>query len=297
MLRETPTHVDLLILGAGWTSAFLIPLLKQENIKYAATTTTGRDNTLPFMFNPDSTDTTPYKSLPSASTILITFPLKFAGQSKLLTGLYREIHGTSNYWIQLGSSGIFKEPSDNSWITSTSPYSLSDPRAIAEDELLCLLPSSSVVLNLSGLYGGSRVPASWIPRLAKSKEDVKARNSVHFIHGSDVARAIVAVHRKFEDEEREVDEKRGWGGIGKRWVVTDLRVYDWWDLIMSFACLADDDTKAREERLQFAKWVGELMGEEGVRALPRSAELLKRKIDGRRFWEAAGIWPAWPRLA
>ena len=35
-------QVDLLILGAGWTSSFLIPLLKERNFTFAATTTDGR---------------------------------------------------------------------------------------------------------------------------------------------------------------------------------------------------------------------------------------------------------------
>src|SRR5437763_604092 len=111
MLR--PKSVDLLILGAGWTSQFLIPLLKKNSIFFAATTTTGHDETIPFRFDPDSDDTTPYKHLPSANTILITFPLKCLGQSKRLTSLYRSVHGDMNFWVQLGSTGIFTGPQWN----------------------------------------------------------------------------------------------------------------------------------------------------------------------------------------
>jgi hypothetical protein len=96
--------VDLLILGAGWTSHFLIPLLKDESISFAATTTTGHDLTIPFKFDPDPTDTTPYQQPPSAKTVLVTFPLKGLGQSKLLTSLYRSVHGNANFWTQLGST-------------------------------------------------------------------------------------------------------------------------------------------------------------------------------------------------
>jgi hypothetical protein len=287
MLREKMSEVDVLILGAGWTSTFLIPGLEKEGITYGATTTTGRDNTIPFSFDPDSGDAESYKRLPSARTVLVTFPLKGPGQSKNIVGLYRSIHGPKNSWVQLGSTGIFNQLPDD-WSTDSSPYDSSDTRAVAEDELLEL---GGCVLNLSGLYGGVRVPRTWLPRLAKSKEDVRKRGAVHFVHGEDVARAIIATHRNFTK--------------GKRWIITDLRVYDWYDLIMSFSAIsamtAEQQAAASEQdaalRLQFNKWVGELMLEENIRALPREMELLGRKLDARAFWKHHNIWPQHPRLA
>lgn len=282
MLREMAKEVDLLILGAGWTAQFLIPLLEKEKISHAETTTTGRDGTLPFKFDPNSTDASPFKHLPPAQTVLITFPLTGHGQSKRITSLYRSIHGDKNYWIQLGTTFIFNQlPNDYS--DDNSPYDTSDLRGIAEDELRELGGTS---LNLSGLYGGTRVPRSWLPRLGKSKEDVRKRGAVHFIHGEDLARAIVASHRHPTP--------------GKRWIIADTRVYDWYDLIMSFSAMvgeAEESTEERETRQQFAKWVGELMIEEGVRALPREMSVLGRKLDSRGFWVEHGIWPQHKRLA
>jgi hypothetical protein len=144
--------VDLLILGAGWTSHFLIPLFKDESISFAATATTGHDLTIPFKFDLGSIDTTPYQQLPSAKTVLVTFPLKGLGQSKLLTSLYRSVHGNANFWIQLGSTGIFTAPH---WDNYSSPYDTTDVRAIAEDEPRDL---GGCVLNLAGRYGGERDP-------------------------------------------------------------------------------------------------------------------------------------------
>jgi hypothetical protein len=149
-----PSDVDFLILGAGWSASFLIPLLKSSNIKYAATTTTGHDETIPFKFDPESNDVSSFKSLPSSKTILITFPLKGQGQSKKLVELYNKVHPTeskesSARWIQLGSTGIFKAPH---WNNSSSPYDKDNARAVAEDELLSLHSSNSTVLNLAGLY-------------------------------------------------------------------------------------------------------------------------------------------------
>ncbi|KAH8722653.1 hypothetical protein GQ44DRAFT_751228 [Phaeosphaeriaceae sp. PMI808] len=286
MLREKMKEVDLLILGAGWTSTFLIPQLESANILYAATTTTGRDNTIPFKFDGNSGDSEPYKRLPAAKTVLVTFPLTGHDQSKTIVGLYRSIHGASNNWIQLGVTSIFNQlPSD--WSIDDSPYDKSNDRAMAEDELLAL---GGCVLDLCGLYGGQRVPRTWLPRLANSKDDVRKRGAVHFVHGEDVARAIIATHTKFSK--------------GKRWIITDMRVYDWYDLIMSFSSLVEEkgvgkeaEEENRSMRLQFAKWVGELMVEEGVRALPREMNVLGRKLDGRGFWRYHGIWPQHRRLA
>jgi hypothetical protein len=288
MLRENMKEVDLLILGAGWTSAFLIPQLESEDITYAATTTTGHGHTIPFKFDSDSGDAEPYKRLPTARTVLITFPLRGQGQSKNIVGLYRNVHGPNNHWIQLGSTGIFNQLPDD-WSTEDSPYDKNDTRAIAEDELLSI---GGCVLNLAGLYGGQRVPRTWLPRLAKSKEDVQKKGAVHFVHGSDVARAIIATHRKFSQ--------------GKRWIIADLRVYDWYDLIMSFSATTEEDggsqaSKQESEddkamRLQCAKWIGELMVEENIRALPRETSVLGRKLDSRGFWKHHGLWPRHQRL-
>jgi hypothetical protein len=63
---------------------------------------------------------------------------------------------------------------------------------------------------------------------------------------------------------------------------------------------AVDVTKMEEDkamRLQCSKWVGELMLEEGVRALPREMSALGRKLDSKGFWERHGLWPRHQRLA
>jgi hypothetical protein len=306
MLRTTPTSVDFLILGAGWTSTFLIPQLDAAKITHAETTTTGRNGSIPFVFDPESEDEKPYKRLPAAKTVLITFPLKGKGQSKTLTNLYAQAHNDTNCtttkahrtWIQLGSTGIFNV--EEGWSTDDAAYDTSDTRAIAEDELMeCV---GGIVLNLCGLWGGERQPKRWIERLAKSKEDVRKRRAVHFVHGEDVARAVVAVHLHGNgDGDGEVAKRKGMGK-GKRWIVADLRVYDWWDLILSFAALAEEGVgeeseEEKEKKLQFSKWVGELMVEEGVRALPRDVTTLGRRLDSRGFWKEMGTWPRHTRLA
>ncbi|KAL9113164.1 MAG: hypothetical protein Q9227_002776 [Pyrenula ochraceoflavens] len=294
-LHPQQAVVDLLILGAGWTSQFLIPLLTSSHISFAATTTDGRDGTIPFKFDPESESETPYEALPTARTILITFPLKGNGPSKLIMSLYNKTHKPAALangiadretplphfqWIQLGSTHIFTDPH---WNTHTSPTNLSDSRAVAELEFLSL--GHTCVLNLAGLYGGQRDPRHWIPRIARSKDEVRGKKALHLIHGVDVAQGIVAAHRHFNDV-----------GNGKRWLLTDLRVYDWWDLISTWGAEAQDHVKEKEglaaaQALPYTKWVGELLRETGARALPRGPEELGRVLDSGAFWEAAGVWP------
>ncbi|KAJ9628843.1 hypothetical protein H2203_002746 [Taxawa tesnikishii (nom. ined.)] len=192
-------ELDVLILGAGWTSTFLIPLLRSKNLTYAATSTTGRDGTIKFKFDPSSDDSSYFSELPTARNILITFPLVNHGQSKLLVHSYKSTHqrgSPDEHFLQLGSTGIFQIQDQPLWITRKSKYDTSNKRAIAEDELLQL---GGCVLNLSGLWGGERQPRNWVGRVASTKEQVQGKTSLHMVHGEDVARAIVAVFEKWDD--------------------------------------------------------------------------------------------------
>lgn len=46
--------------------------------------------------------------------------------------------------------------------------------------------------------------------------------SVHLVHGRDVARAILAIHDDWDKTQ------------GQRWLLTNERVYDLWDLASRF---------------------------------------------------------------
>ncbi|KAH8199710.1 hypothetical protein TruAng_006118 [Truncatella angustata] len=287
MLRPSPDRVDLLILGAGWTSDFLIPLLEKKNISYAATSTTGRDGTIPFKYDPNTEDPAQFRRLPSAVTVVIVFPLKGKGQSSHLTKLYKKTHESSEpHYIQLGATSIWK---GEGWQNDDSPYDTSNSRAIAEDELMGV--ANGAVMNLAGLYGGARQPRNWVDRVVKTKDELKGKGALHLIHGEDVARGIIALHKNFTP--------------AKRWLLCDLHTYDWWDLVQDWAIKVQYDAEAgniRVEDAEIAKqkqlqvWVGELMEEEGVKALPRDSPLLGRVLDGRAFWKTVGIWPSQGRV-
>lgn len=307
MQRET---IDILILGAGWTSTFLISLCHERCLSFAATSRHGSDSTIKFEFFPDSDDVKPFEGLPTASTVLITFPIQQKGASERLVRLYTKSRrrqeseqGLSRInvrFIQLGATNIWDYPissvrlPENKWYDRHS-HILSTPRGEAEEELLALSPLfPTAVLNLAGLWGGSRSMKNYVGKVAPTKEVLKIKGSIHMIHGIDVARAILAVHDNFSKAQ------------GQRWILTDGRVYDWWDLASAWGSkpmeIVDGEQSAASaiekeaDRGPQAKWVRELMAETGVRALPRNVELLGRALDSRDFWDEFNLSPIQARL-
>ena len=298
-----PNDVDMLILGSGWTTSYLVPLLKSHHIMHATTSSSGHEGSIPFRFDPSNpTDTEPYKTLPNTKTLVITFPLRGSEEARGLLDGYRSIHQgcSSNPQLKvilLGSTGIWKaehnDPEKDGWTDSDTEYDLSNPRAQAGDAMIDAARLSDGayscnVLNLAGLYGGTRQPWNWISRVAKSKEAVRAKGSLHLIHGEDVARAILGVHISYRDT-------TSW-----RWIVTDMRVYDWWEVIFRYGEYAREkgrrdgnpelDGNEDDEPL-YKEWVRELMIDDNVRAIPRSPQNLGRRLDGREFWSGIDVIP------
>ncbi|ETN38692.1 uncharacterized protein HMPREF1541_06729 [Cyphellophora europaea CBS 101466] len=284
-----PHKVEILILGAGWLYQFLHPLLNHIHISHAGTTRNGHDNTIPFTFDHTSTDLQPYASLPTATTILITFPLPGASAPKVLLDNYAATHSHTPHpnTILLGSTGEYRGPG---WHDRTStPAGPPSERWQAENALLALPRRNGCVLNLAGLMGEpGRDAKIWDRAVPTTQDGLRAKASVHFVHGRDVARAVVAVHKRFAE------------AMGQRWVLTDERVYDWWELAWAEASRLDERLVQEERRAGgYRRWIVELMQEEGVRALPRDGEVLGRRLDSRGFWQAFGIVPeerafSWP---
>lgn len=275
--------VDVLILGAGWTSQFLVPLFESQYITYALSTPQGTINKfctgkyddskiVAFYLRPDDPDESEYATLPTATTVIVTFPLKDKGPAKKLVETYNRVHAGSIHtqWILLGSSGVYEGKGThdrNSPIKST-------PRSIAEEEMLEM---GGVVLNLAGLWGSERLPQAWPKRAVTSKQQLKEKGSLHLIHGKDVARACLAVHRKFYP--------------GERYLITDTRCYDWWNLISQWIPALETDNRAAGGTLHYNEWLTELLQEENVKTLPRPPQRLGRVLDSDEFWKAMGIEP------
>jgi hypothetical protein len=119
-MTNTTNKVDLLILGAGWTSTFLIPLCREQSVSYAATTRAGSADTFKFDFVPESDDPEPYSILPEAKTVLITFPITLKGASERLLRLYKTSHAGSSdaHFIQLGTTSVWPDVSPPPHLTT-----------------------------------------------------------------------------------------------------------------------------------------------------------------------------------
>jgi hypothetical protein len=67
-------------------------------------------------------------------------------------------------------------------------------------------------------------------------------------------------------------------------------VYDWYDLASKWGTAGEDGRGKPIEGPQ-AEWVLQLMKEQGIRSLPRTAEQMGKGLDSHEFWEAVGISP------
>ena len=162
---QQPNPVDILILGLGWTSTFLLPQLEKHNppLSHAGTTRDGRDGSTKFEFDPKAIKTAKEQlsQTPLANTVYITFPVRGAEALDVLLNAYSETHAGSESvrYIILGATTIWK---GDGWHDETSPYDEDDARGQAEDQLLKIRGDQAVVLDLAGLYGGQRHPRTWL---------------------------------------------------------------------------------------------------------------------------------------
>ncbi|KAI8837086.1 hypothetical protein BC829DRAFT_405266 [Chytridium lagenaria] len=270
------TTIDLLIAGLGWTGEYVLRECESQSIKVAYTTTSGRDNSIAFRFDPESDDPEPFRTLPSTSTLLITFPLLGALAAKRFITLYKETHPDTaqpNYIILGTTSYVQPVPGSGSpWCDENVAIDPKEPRVAAE---IVVMEAGGCALSLSGLFDYKRrYPGNFF---------CQQRPPVHFIHGEDVARAIIALHSNFSAKKRWIYDCPFETLSTSQSAITDVAITD--DL--------DDDEIKRRERCQ---WVLELMVEQGVRGLPREAGPLGRAIDSRAFWDYANITPIHTKL-
>jgi len=286
--HATPSRIaDVLVLGAGWTSQFLAPLLEKERLSYTLTTRTGApkdfcvgkydpSRIVPFAFDPDSADEEPYAQLPPVHYVIVTFKVEGASAAQKLVETYEKTHtgSESPRWILLGSTGAYEGEGLHDY---KSDYKHT-PRTEAEDYVLQNTQGRGAVLCLAGLWGDQRIPSGWVKRVAYTKEKLRQKTSLHLIHGDDVARACLAMTRMFQPG---------------RWIVTDKQVYDWWALVDGWADELEKHAEAGEagQKPEYKKWLTELMQEDGITALPRDEEMLGRRLDSSKFWDVMGIEP------
>lgn len=135
------------------------------------------------------------------------------------------------------------------------------------------------------------------------------------VHGNDVSRAIIGASESLiggnEGMSAKEDSKASKALSelpptvgGRRWPVTDLHCYDWWDLFMQFGSYARQHAASEgvnpailkdtdPQDLQYERWILELMQEKYVKALPRDkdGQGMGRLMDGRAFWSVVDRWP------
>lgn len=210
--------MDILLLGSGWISQFVIPLLIEEKISCVYTrrsipSVERADDFVEFSFEPQEQDVRQQMcNLPAASLVVIVFPLRSIKNLQLLVDSYEVCTGCSPAWLALGSTGLWGKGHCN----ASSPIIPSNERGVAESRLLEMNQENrpTAVLNLAGLYGNQRNPVNFVKKVAETKEKLANKTSVHFVHGKDVSRAIVGMYRSLSDPEK---KRTLWG---RRWIVT-----------------------------------------------------------------------------
>ena len=249
---------EVLILGLGWTGKYIFDDCISNNLNVLATTTTGRDNTIKFAFDSE-TSMAEIMQLPRSQSIVITFKITdLNGISKLFKGL--SANQRSPNIILLGSTRPWTASEDSPWCDITSAV-IPDERYEAEKMHLSL---GGCVLNLAGLFGGTRHPKNWIERVAPSRQALSMKKSVHLIHGKDISRLVLKIFENFKNE---------------RFLVTDMRVYDWLEIVLVYG--------NEEQR----GWVREIVQGEKIRSLPREHLLLERCIDSAHTWKEFNMLP------
>lgn len=150
-LDARPRHVDLLVLGSGFIGTYTVAQAREKGHSVVSTTRDGRNDTLEWSFDPLATDSSSFTTLPTAQTVLVSFPVKEKGGISKLVRFYEETHGGKTGWIYLGSTGIYEysnerpgepeppgapQPDTHHFFTRHSPYNRLNDRAQSEEELL-----------------------------------------------------------------------------------------------------------------------------------------------------------------
>lgn len=214
--------------------------------------------------------------LPSSKMVLVTFPLMGGKQVDDLFGRYlstsssevdeAKLDRKKAKLVLLGSTRAFEGLGATRDEKFMNPAILPE-RSEAERELINRYKGT--VLNLAGLWGRERQPRGFIQNVfGPNGERVNQAFSLHLIHGSDVARAVLKMNEETELE-------------AGRWIVTDTKVYDEWEIGLWKGWTSDATRSAIEKA----------MAEQGVKKLPRPNDALKRWLDSTEFWRRFGLEP------
>ena len=228
---------SLVILGAGYTARFVLPLAE---CRYTYVSLTSRepdahlshvhpDRRIRFDLEQSKT----WKNLPSGADLLWCFP---AASLHLVQQLAQAHDLRSHRLVVLGSTSAYKEPQSQDypppWIDETAPIARQQSRVEGEEFLRATC--GAAVLRVAGIYGPGRSPIDWI----KKGRVEPSRKYVNLIHVEDLATVcLTALDRGLPGEVYNVSD-----GTPHTWTEICRRARDRWGI--QSAAQSDDDVPA-----------------------------------------------------
>lgn len=223
---------SLIILGAGYTARFVLPLTARQYVRVLATS---REPDRPLSYLPpdqrirfDLTQQDSWKNIPSDCDLLWCFPAEPLDQVQAFAAA---ANLTSRRLVILGSTSAYSTGTSSEnpppWIDETAPIDLTKPRVQGEEFLRT--HCRAIVLMVAGIYGPGRNPLDWI----KSGRVGPSRKYVNLIHVEDLADiCLTALERGVPGEAYNVSDgtPRTWENIchtvQDRWGIEPIRKTD-----------------------------------------------------------------------
>ncbi|KAI7851589.1 hypothetical protein BDC45DRAFT_445264 [Circinella umbellata] len=274
--QKISTEIPILILGLGWTGHFLVELLSQLHIGYAATTRHQTSGTIQWELPQDNNKCTQVdvSNLPRAQTVLITFPVLSQVCMTALINSYESKYGGKTQWVLLSSTRPFSgNPSDRH-----GPIDSSKDTSGRMNGEYVILKRGGTVLHLSGLWGAQRQPRNWVPRFA-TEQAIRGKllaRQLHLIHGKDVARAILSIHQQFDK------------AIGERWIATDGGCSDWIQLFLAWG--SEEQIKTARDLVNNDSVCRQTLGDGSLEDIVARGGVMSR-LDSRDFWNTFQLHP------
>ncbi|MGQ0694349.1 MAG: hypothetical protein ACT4OL_02085 [Nitrospiraceae bacterium] len=186
---------SLVILGAGYTARYLLPLASHRYAHVLATSRVPEKHLSHITPNRrirfDLTQQDTWKNIPTETDLLWCFPavplhLVQEFSATLDSPLRRLVVLGSTSAYDIGSSREYPPP----WIDESAPINLTKPRVQGEEFLR--INCGAMVLRVAGIYGPGRNPLDWIG----SGRVGPSRKYVNLIHVDDLAAICLASLRQ-----------------------------------------------------------------------------------------------------
>jgi hypothetical protein len=248
--RISPTvNQSLVILGAGYTARFLLPL---ATCLYSRVLATSRepekklshvqpDRRIRF----DLTQPDTWKNIPPQTDLLWCFP---AAPPDLVQRFAATLELQSRKLVVLGSTSAYEtgEATDYppAWIDETALLDLTQPRVEGEEFLR--ITCQAIVLRVSGIYGPGRNPLDWI----RNGRVGPSRKYVNLVHVEDLAAiCLAALERGKPREAYNVSD-----GFPRTWKDICDTARERWNL----QAISKPDDQATGKRIANSKLTNEL---------------------------------------